>query len=108
VIDYLPREGRLWRDTTIDYQYPDQEKYYLSGVASLGHTTALFSPDGSGTVRYVESRNPVGEEVRLFNAPVSGSWLDRPNFGDRSRPSDPMYGVHTDDDVDRHTTSRLS
>jgi hypothetical protein len=63
VIDYLPREGRLWPDTTIDYQYRDQENYHLSGVGSLGHTTARFSPDGSGSVRYVESGNPVGEAV---------------------------------------------
>jgi len=107
-IDYLPRDGRLWRDTTIDYQYPDRENYYLSGVESLGHTTARFSPDGSGTVRYVESGNPVGEEVQLRDVPVSGFWLDRPEFGDWSRLSDPMYGVPTDDDVDQHIARGLS
>lgn len=107
-IDYPPRDGRLWRETTIDYQYPDDENHYLSGVESLGHTVARFEPDGSGTVLYAESGNPVGERVDLHDAPVSGFWLDRPEFGDWSRLSDPMYGVPTDADVDRHIASRLS
>jgi len=71
-------------------------------------TVARFEPDGSGTVLYVERGNPVGEQVDLHDAPVSGFWLDRPEFGDWSRLSDPMYGVSTDEDVDRHIASRLS
>lgn len=107
-IDYTPRDGRLWRESTIDYQYPDDENHYLSGVESLGHTVARFEPNGDGTVLYVERGNPVGEQVDLHDAPVSGFWLDRPEFGDWSRLSDPMYGVPTDEDVDRHIASRLS
>jgi hypothetical protein len=107
-IDYAPRQGRLWRETTVDYRYPDDSRFYARGAESLGHTVARFEPDGSGTVLYVESGNPVGEEVQMRDAPVSGFWMDRPKFGDWSQLSDPMYGVPTDDDVDRHTASRLS
>jgi hypothetical protein len=89
-------------DTTIGCQNQIQDDYYLCGVESRGHTTARFSPDGNGTVRYVESGNPVGEEVQLRDVPVSGFWLDRPEFGDWSRLSDPVHGLPTDDDVDRH------
>ena len=107
-IDYMPRDGRLWRETTLDYRYPDDENFYLNGLESLGHTIARFQPDGSGTVLYVESGNPRGEEVQLHDAPVSGFWLDRPTFGDWSRLSDPLYGVPTEGDVDHHIASRLS
>jgi hypothetical protein len=108
LIDYGPRDGRLWRETTVDYRYPDDERSYVDGVESLGHTIARFEPDGDGTVLHVENGNSVGHEVPLYDAPVSGFWLDRPEFGDWSRLSDPMYGVPTDADVDRHIARRLS
>ena len=107
-IDYVPHSGRLWRETTLDYRYPDGDRFYVYGLESLGHTIARFAPDGSGAVLYVETGNPVGEEVELHDAPVAGFWLDRPEFGDWSRLSDPLYGVPTDDDVDRHIARRLS
>jgi hypothetical protein len=107
-IDYVPRDGRLWRDTTLDYTYPDSDNFYLSGLESLGHTIARFKPDGSGVVVHAESGNAVGEEVTLNDVPVAGFWLDRPQFGDWSKLSDPMYGVPTEEDIDRHTARRLS
>lgn len=107
-IDYIERDGRLWRETTLDYRYPDDENFYLNGLESLGHTIARFQPDGSGTVLYVESGNPVGEELQLRDAPVSGFWLDRPEFGDWSQLSDPTYGVPIGDEVDDHFPDRLS
>lgn len=103
-----PPERDAWRETTVDHRYPDDTRFYARGVKSLGHTVTRFEPDGSGTVRYVESGNRVGEEVELHDAPVSGFWLDRPKFGDWSRLSDPMYCVPTEGDVDRHIANRLS
>lgn len=105
-IDYVERDGRLWRETTLDYRYPDDESFYLSGLESLGHTIARFAPAGSGSVLYVESGNPVAEEVPLHDAPVTGFWLDRPEFGDWSRLSDPLYGVPTDPDADHAADHR--
>jgi hypothetical protein len=88
-IDYAPRQGHLWRETTVDYRYPDDSRFYARGVESLGHTVARFEPDGSGTVQYIENGYPVGKQGELHDAPVSGFWLDRPEFGDWSRLSDP-------------------
>lgn len=86
-----------------------RQRWIIGVSGSEGfRSDSRLEPDGSRTVRYVESGNPVGEEVELHDAPVSGSWLDRPEFGDWSRLSDPTYGVPTEGDVDRRIANRLS
>jgi hypothetical protein len=107
-IDYRPQDGRLRRATTCDYEYPDDDRFYLSGVESTRMLTGHFEPDGTVVVEQVEKGDHVGQRFHLTDSPVSGYWLDRPAFGDWTDLADPEYGVPSEDDVARHVARRLS
>jgi hypothetical protein len=64
-IDYVPRDGRLWRDTTLDYTYPDSDNFYLSGLESLGQKCVWWVPDFTveayeGTLRELDAEIRAG------------------------------------------------
>lgn len=93
--DYDVIDGRLWRWISVTYVYPDQENRYYE-FQTLRKITEEFRPDGTGTVEFDEKDESVLHTARLTGAPVSGFWLDRPEFGDWSHLTNPEYGVPTD------------
>ncbi len=90
--DYDARDGRLWRWITRRYVYPDDSRFY-SRSECVAMYTAEFQPDGTGVIDFEEQAKDTVDRARMTDAPVSGFWLDRPEFGHWHDLADRDYGV---------------
>lgn len=94
-VDYDDRDGRLWRWITVEYTYPDDERFYRLGQ-SVRFDTAKLEPDGTGYVDFNDKSKETVDRARLTDAPVSGFWLDWPEFGQWDDLANPDYGLSDD------------
>lgn len=90
--DYDAREGRLWRWITTEYAYADDDSFHRQNE-SVHMYRAKFEPDGSGFVEFTDVAISTVEVARMTEAPVSGFWMDWPEFGEWDLLADPDYGV---------------
>jgi hypothetical protein len=90
--DYDDRDGRLWRWITVRYVYPDDTRFHRE-FDSVAMYTAEFEPDGTGYVDFTEKSKDTVDRARMTDAPVSGFWLDWPEFGRWQDLTDRDYGV---------------
>lgn len=86
------RDGRLWRWITRRYAYPDDVRFY-SRSECVALYTAELQPDGTGFIDVKEKTKNTVDRARTTDAPVSGFWLDRPEFGHCRDLADPDDGV---------------
>ena len=91
-VDYDLRDGRLWRWVTTEYVYPDDERFYRRN-RSTRIDTAKLEPDGTGFVDFNDKSKSTVDRARLTDAPVSGFWLDWPEFGHWEDLTNPDYGL---------------
>ena len=90
--DYDAREGRLWRWITRGYVYANDDTYHWQNQSTHMYT-ARFEPDGTGSVEFKDKAKPTVEVARMTEAPVSGFWMDWPQFGEWGLLADPDYGL---------------
>ncbi|MBO3095619.1 hypothetical protein [Cellulomonas dongxiuzhuiae] len=90
--DYDAREGRLWRWITTEYVYPDDDTFHRQSESTHKYT-AKFEPDGTGFVEFTDRSKPTVDVARMTEAPVSGFWMDWPQFGQWDLLADPDYGL---------------
>lgn len=90
--DYGAREGRLWRWVTTEYAYADDDAFHRRNEA-VHKYTAKFEPDGTGFVEFKDKSKPTVDVARMSEAPVSGFWMDWPEFGHWDLLADPDYGL---------------
>lgn len=90
--DYDARAGRLWRWSTTEYVYADDEIFHRQSESTHKYT-AQFEPDGTGFVEFTDRGKPTVDVARMTEAPVSGFWMDWPEFGEWDLLADPDYGL---------------
>lgn len=82
----------MWRWITTEYVYPDDEAFHPE-FESTHMYTARFEPDGTGSIEFREESQQTVDVARMTEAPVSGFWMDWPQFGEWDQLADPDHGL---------------
>lgn len=92
IVDYSAIDGRLFRQFTTVYAYPDEERYYRQSQAV--HVGSLrLDPDGTGHESRADKVEGHVETGDVRDASVSACWTDRPAFGQWADLTDPEFGL---------------
>ena len=80
VVDWKRRDGRLWRDSSTEYLYPDEDTAYRMADATTIVDT-VTRPDGTATLAYTDESGQT-HVTEFADVATDGNWLDVPEFGD--------------------------
>lgn len=80
IVDWAPVDGRLWRESTSEYLYPDDDHHYRMAEAVTMVRIATRS-DGTATLM-VRDGSKETHVTEFADVATDAFWLDVPEFGD--------------------------
>ena len=80
LVDWQWRDGRLWRQTSSDYLYPDEHTAYRMAEATMIIGTYTHT-DGAATLELVDESGQA-HVTEFADVVTEAFWVDVPEFGD--------------------------